>query len=829
MFDDESESKVLNHDGARIGQSELSKAEQSAISVASDALNSHQGLVCHYNPSPVGPAPGVFFPAKSFPLDRLLRDYLDREYPGGLYRHQERALRHILGGENTIVATQTSSGKSLIYLIPVFQALLGNPAATALFIYPQKALANDQQLKLRTVAEALFPLKKMLARHPHLVSRYDGATTEDIRSEVRAQVQIALTNPDMLHVAILQHHERHWSRFFRNLKYVIVDECHEYRGIFGTNVAYILRRLRQVCELNGSSPTFVATSATIRHPQEHLERLTGLPFCCVGPDSDGSLQGRKKFWIVSGPEHYYDLGRRLALDLARRGLSVLAFCPSRIAAERMLASVHSSKNDELPFVRVYRAGLSAQERESIEAGLRDRSVRLVFSTSALELGIDIGELDAVVCVGLPSSMMSLRQRAGRVARAGREGAIVLIPADTPIDSYYAAHPEELFSKENEPLALNLRNRRVVYCHYACAVKEVGGIEDRLRLETLGETMREVGKLRSDGALNEDIFYQSDPHMAVNIRSMGEGSYTLQCGREEIGQIDGFHLLREAYRKAIYRHGGVPYRVKDVVKGKRLILIERDYSRHDTNSFVQKQIRLKRRCAVLEYAQITVATVKIDVTEFPLNVVERDRSGQVVRQWQGSAGMPANTLPTEGTLLHVGRTLWDAVIGELGDSRAKSALASCERLISSLFPTISGPCDTQDYSSFSEVQKDGSAVIYLYDMVYDGVDLTTGAFDMMGQLIDKSLERLTTCDCATDEGCFRCIANPRVEEKASKEGTARLLRSLQRVIRIENPKVTLPAPDSTADVAPDAKVCCPACSATVAQGDRFCRNCGEKLA
>jgi DEAD/DEAH box helicase domain-containing protein len=384
-------------------------------------------------------------------------------------------------------------------------------------------------------------------------------------------------------------------------------------------------------------------------------------------------------------------------------------------------------------------------------------------------------------------------------------------------------------QENEPLALNLHNRRVVHCHYACAVKEVGGIEDRLRLESLGETMRQVGKLRSDGVLNADIFYQSDPHMAVNIRSMGEGSYTLQCRGEEIGQIDDFHLLREAYRNAVYRHGGVPYRVKDVVKGKRLIRLERDYSWHDTSSFVQKQIRLKGRRGVAEYAQITVATVDIDVTEFLLNVVEWDRSGQVVQQWQGSAGMPANTLPTEGTLLHLGRTLWDAIIGELDEPRAKSALTSCERLIASLFPTISGPCDTQDYSSFSEVQKDGSAVIYLYDMVYDGVDLTTGAFDMMQQLIDKCLERLTTCDCATDEGCFRCIANPRVEEKSSKEGTARLLRILQQLIRMETPKVTLPVPDSTADLAADAKASCPACNATLAQGDRFCRNCGEKLA
>ncbi len=814
----------------RIAAIQRSKATQggpSVIDLVELTLRSHQGLVRHYDPATLDRREPVSVPTSSLCLDGALCDYLNREYPSGLYRHQEQALRRVLRGENTIVATQTSSGKSLIYSIPVFQALLCDPAATALFIYPQKALANDQQLKLRAFADALFPLKKMLAEHPHLVSRYDGATERATRGETRDQVQIALTNPDMLHLGILQHHERHWSRFFGHLKYVILDECHEYRGIFGTNVAYILRRLRQVCELNGSSPTFIATSATIRHPQEHLLKLTGLPFCCVGFDSDGSRQGRKKFWIVSGPEHYYDLGRKLALDLARRDLSVLAFCPSRVAAERMLASVRSCKDDELPFVRVYRAGLSAQERESIEKGLRNRSVRLVFSTSALELGIDIGELDAVICVGLPSSMMSLWQRAGRVARGGKEGAIVLIPADTPIDSYYAAHPEELFAKENEPLALDLQNRRVVHCHYACAVKEVGGIEDRLRLGSLGETIGHVGKLRSDGALNADVFYMSDPHMAVNIRSMRGASYTLECRREEIGQIDDSHLLREAYRNAIYRHGGVPYRVKDVVKGK--VLLECDNSGHETSSRVQTQIRLKSRRAVAEYAQLTVATVRIDVTEFLLNVVERDRSGMVVRQWPGSAGMPANTLPTEGTLLHLGKTLWDAILGELDELRAKSALASCERLIASLFPTISGPCDTQDYSSFSEVQKDGSAVIYLYDMVYDGVDLTTGAFHMMGQLIDKSLERLTTCDCSTDEGCFRCIANPRVEKTSSKEDTARLLRILQRIVGTETPRVIPPVPDSTADLVPDSKSSCPACCATVAQGDRFCRNCGERLA
>ena len=214
-----------------------------------------------------------------------------------------------------------------------------------------------------------------------------------------------LTNPDMLHYAILAY-PANWERFLSRLRYVVVDECHEYRGIFGTNVSYLFRRLRTLCRQYGSSPTFIATSATVQSPQEHMERLTGVPFACVGPDEDGSSQGERKFWMVRPAEHPHDAGRKITLALAEAGLTVLTFSPSRTAAERMIArSGRDNKEAEPPFVRVYRAGLRAEEREEIEAGLRDRSVRAVFSTSALELGIDIGAIDVVVCVGLPTTMI----------------------------------------------------------------------------------------------------------------------------------------------------------------------------------------------------------------------------------------------------------------------------------------------------------------------------------------------------------------------------------------------------------------------------------------
>lgn|GEM_PF-475698 len=802
--------------------------QTSVIDVVKRTLTEFRNVRIHFDPPPEPATEGAYVSWTSIELDAAIQQFFESQFPRGLFRHQARAIDHVLKRVHTVVATRTSSGKSLIYALPVLQSLVQDPKSTAMFLFPQKALASDQLIKLRQQLAGVVPLANLLSVRQSFVSRYDGATPDNVRPQIREQAHIVLTNPDMLHLGILPWHEKHWSRFLANLKHVVIDEGHEYRGIFGTNVAYILHRLRQLCARYGSSPTFIATSATMADPQEHLGKLTGLPFTCVDSSYDGSRQGRKKFWMLSGQEHFYDLGRKVAMQLAEVGLSVLAFCPSRVAAERMLARILSAKEKEATaFVRVYRAGLSAQEREEIENGLRDKSVRVVFSTSALELGIDIGAIDVVLCIGLPNSMMSLWQRAGRTARAGKDGAVVFIPADTPIDSYYSAHPGELFAKSNEPLVLNLTNRRVVHQHYACAVREVGD-EDKLDLAILGDTMRKVKTLRAEGKLDEDIFYRSDPHRDINIRSMGEGSYKLICAGNEIGEIDQFHLLREAYRNAIYRHGGAAFRVKDVIKGSRKVILDRERSWNETTAFLQKKIRLKRRKSIADYSGVMIATVAIDVNEFLLNVVEKDRTGAVVNQWQGAAGMPGHFLPTEGTLILLRKPLWERIVTELGYQPARSALQSCERLFGSLFPTVSGPCDTQDFSSTSEIWSDGQAAIYLYDMVYDGVDLTTGAFDRISELVERSLDRLTSCDCTTDEGCFRCIANPRVPEPASKKATEALLIAIRAVVGSEEPVITRTTVTPLEELGPDAPLKCRACGTAMAATAKFCSNCGEKL-
>ena len=538
----------------------------STIDTVNCLLATDDGLTVCHDP-PADPATDGVFGSLPPGLHPELSDHLTRRYTRGLFRHQRAAAQHLFAGRHTVVATRTNSGKSLIYSIPVFDRLLTDPTSTALFLFPQKALANDQLQKFTAAADDLPSLARERAANPHLIARYDGATPTDERPGIREQVQILLTNPDMLHYAVLAY-PANWDRFLSRLRYVLVDECHEYRGIFGTNVGYLFRRLRALCKRSGSSPTFIATSATVQSPQEHLERLTGLPFACVGPDEDGSSQGERKMWMVRPEDHPYDAARKITLALAEAGLTVLTFCLSRTAAERMMArSGRENKDSEPPFVRVYRAGLTPAEREEIERGLRDRTVRAVFSTSALELGIDIGAIDVVVCVGLPTTMMSLWQRAGRAGRAGKQGAVILIPGQTPIDAYYSAHPDRLFERDHEPLVLNLNNQRVLHLHYACAAKEAGD-EGRLDTATLGPEIAAVKVHRDAGLLREEVFYLTGPHRSVRIRGTGDEAYKLICDKDEIGEIDPFHLLREAPRNGIYSHGGLRYRVQDVLSKER---------------------------------------------------------------------------------------------------------------------------------------------------------------------------------------------------------------------------------------------------------------------
>lgn len=794
----------------------------STIDTVTQLLAADDELSVCYDPHTVAASEGVFETAPSG-LHSELSNYLSRNFPRGLFRHQAAAVQHLLAGQNTVVATRTSSGKSLVYSIPVFDRLLNEPDSTALYLFPQKALANDQLQKFTAAADDIPSLARQRQKTPNLIARYDGATPDDQKPAIRAEGQVLLTNPDMLHYGLMAWHETHWQRFLSRLRYVVVDECHEYRGIFGTNVSHLFRRLRAVCAKYGSSPTFIATSATVEAPQEHMQRLTGLPFTCIGPDADGSSQGERKFWMVRPKEHPHDAGRKLTMALAEAGLTVLTFSPSRTAAEKMIArSGRDNQDSEPPYVRVYRAGLTSLEREDIERGLRDRTVRAVFSTSALELGIDIGAIDVVVCVGLPTTMMSLWQRAGRAGRAGKQGAVILIPGQTPIDAYHSAHPERLFSRNHEPLVLNLNNQRVLHQHYACAATEAGD-EARMDISTLGEEIAAVKAQRDAGSLREEVFYLTQPHRSIRIRGIGDEAYKLVCDKNEIGEIDPFHLLREAPRNGIYSHGGLRYRVTDVSERQRQVKLRREFSPHFTTSTIQTKLRVRRLPILSQHGRVVVAQAILDVNDFLLQVTEKHISGEVVRNYPG-AGMPNNWLPTEGTMLRLERPLWEEAVTRLGEPATKAGLDTIARLFGSLFPTVTGPCDTSDYSAKADVPRDGAPAVYLYDMVPYGVGLAVAACERMADLVVRAAEQVRSCACQSDEGCFQCVRNPQAEVPASKAATLALLEMISIELAIPSVISRLASDDGQ----PPSVGNCPKCQTPRPSTGKFCSNCGSNL-
>ena len=801
-------------------------SRNSVIDTVANVLANNASLQVSYDPPAQGPSAGEFVPLHQSSLHSGLSPLLSQFAPQGLYTHQHAAVESVLAQEHTVAATRTSSGKSMIFALPALDALLRDEQATSLFLYPQKALANDQLAKLQEQVGLVSGLASNQQAKPFLVSRYDGGTPSDYRKTIRDQVQLLLTNPDMLHLGILQHHETGWARFFANLKTVAIDECHEYRGIFGTNVAYVLRRLRQVCKLHGSDPTFVATSATIADPQAHLRNLVGCDFGLVDPGQDGSQQGRRKFWMVNSTEHHREAGRKLAISLVEQGLNVLAFCPSRTCAEQMLAKMRNSDGNLPEHVAVYRSGLTTEEREQTEAQLRRGEKKLVFSTSALELGIDIGCLDVVLCMGLPNSMMSLWQRAGRVARAGREGAIVLVPGESPLETYYSKRPEALFERECETLALNLTNQRVSCQHYTCAVHECGKGEDGLDFDVLGEQIQKIQALRDDGKLHRPEFYVNDPHPEVSLRNTGDKTYQIVCGNETIGELGSFHLLREAPRNALYRHNGRTYRVRDVIRGKCIVRVVPERTRNETTSFVQKTIRQKMPRRIREYPSLVLSLSRLEVIEYLKAVTEKDAKGKTVRM-HPAVGMPTHYLPTEGVCLVLKRELMEELQAAI-DVKLEVALASIERLMASLFPTVSGPCDSQDYSSGLDRTKTGELVIFLYDNVFDGVNLTELAFDRLADLLSNVRERIQSCECTSESGCVRCIADPMRETPSSKSAALEIISQLMDILSSEAPTESDFSEEERDLFNVPEEINCEGCQAKIAFDAKFCSNCGTPV-
>jgi DEAD/DEAH box helicase domain-containing protein len=544
--------------------------------------------VCAWERLPARPARTAPWPDG---LDPALRAALHARGIDALYTHQAAAVEAALRGEHVVVVTPTASGKTLCYNLPVLQRLRAEPQAQALYLFPTKALAQDQLAELRAWNEVLAA--------PVPVQTYDGDTARERRAAARRAGGIVLSNPDMLHVGILPHHTR-WAEFFRNLRFVVLDELHAYRGIFGSHMANVLRRLQRICRFYGSAPQFICTSATIANPQEHAERLLEQPVTLIGAALDGAPRGQKHFVLLNPPLIDPVLGLRRSLvleckDLAARligaGVQTIVFARARMTVELLLGYLREALTP-LPAaaaergergqgvwgeeaIHGYRGGYLPDERRAIEQGLRAGTVRGVVATNALELGIDIGQLDACVMAGYPGTIAGTWQQAGRAGRRAGVSLALLVASAAPLDQYIVTHPRYLFERSPENALINPDNLAILARHVECAVSELPfedgeGFGRFASLDELLDYLAAEGLVVRRGGRSvwiaeryaaEGVSLRTGASDTVVIQDRGgsEPPAEMQTPRV-IGQMDAASAPGLLHEGAVYMHEGQPYLV-----------------------------------------------------------------------------------------------------------------------------------------------------------------------------------------------------------------------------------------------------------------------------
>ncbi len=697
----------------------------------------------------------------------------------GLYPHQARALEALCAGRNVIVATGTASGKTLVYELAFAAEVLADPKATALYLAPTKALARDQ---LRAVRELRLPQLRAAV--------YDGDTPRADRPLIRRNANLVLSNPDMLHASILPDHGR-WADFFLRLSLVVVDEAHVCRGVFGSHVAHILRRLRRLVAHYGGEPRFVLASATVGNPGELAERLVGLPFEAV--TEDASPSGEKILALWNPPIVDEDSGaRRSALSdaarlmaaLAEAGVRSIGFTRSRRAAELLAEFVRR----ELPAglrgrVKAYRAGYLAEDRRELERRLAEGDLLAVASTSALELGIDIGALDAAVLVGYPGTRASMWQRIGRAGRREGPSVAVLVAQDEPLDQYLVGHPEDLLDRPPEAAVVDPTNRFVLEPHLACAAREHPLSDEELDrfwpgARAAAEHLVEDGELRRRGDRLHHVG-RSSPHRRVDIRSAGGRTFQIViAGTGEIlGTVDEARAYQQVHPGAIYLHQGEQFEVVELDLVGAVALVEPadpDFytqARDTTDVAVVEELR---RAETAGGVPMTYGVVEVSdqVVAFARTHVATGEILDVV-----PLALPPQRLQTRA----VWWTIPPAVLRRAGITEPvlPGAAHAAEHAAIGLLPLVA-TCDRWDVGGVSTpFHPDvAAAAIFVYDGYPGGAGIAERGFLDAERWLRATLETVRGCPCA--QGCPSCIQSPKCgngNEPLDKAGAIALLSAM----------------------------------------------------
>src|SRR5213083_2493049 len=594
--------------------------------------------------------PAIFaaFPSS---LDPRLVESLRSRGVQQLYSHQARAFEIVAKGENLVVVTPTASGKTLCYNLPVLQALVQQPDARVLYLFPTKALAQDQLAELNELAKTLPDLRMFT---------YDGDTPQDARRSVRARANLVLTNPDMLHSGILPHHTK-WATLFQNLRYVVIDELHAYRGVFGSHLANLLRRLHRICRHYGSAPQFIMASATIANPGELARLLVGEPVEEIA--ESGAPTGDKTFVCYIPPVVNPDLGIRapylgeaakLAIRLLRARIATIVFAQSRLATEVLLTSIKNGvadKTGDSGIVRGYRGGYLPTRRRAVEKGLRDGDVLGVVSTSALELGVDIGHLDVAVLAGYPGAIASLWQQAGRAGRRSGSSAAVFVATSAPLDQFMVTHPDYLFGTPPEHARVNPDNPFMLVTHLKCAAFELP-IGDSERFGEL-DVRRFLGALEDEGVLHHtgrNWHWSAETYPAdhTSLRTVTTDNFVVidttarddkQTKRRQIiAEVDWGSAFATIYPKAIYLVESEPYEVSELrfrEDEEKVAYVKRVNVDYFTDAITAKGVWILRRLVdrehpayLAEQGEVLVAEKVVGFKKIKMGTLENVGSGEV---------------------------------------------------------------------------------------------------------------------------------------------------------------------------------------------------------
>ena len=737
--------------------------------------------VTHWQVMPARPAKYDDYPDC---FDPALRAVLESRGVKRLYSHQRRALDLAQAGKDFVVITPTASGKTMCYNLPVLSEILRDNESRALYLFPTKALSSDQVAELYEIIKAMdAPIKAFT---------FDGDTPVSARKAIRQAGHIVVTNPDMLHAGILPHHTK-WVKLFENLKYIVIDEIHAYRGVFGSNLANVIRRLKRICEFYGAHPQFICCSATIANPRELAERLTGRPMELIA--ESGAPTGEKHviFYnppVVNRQRNIRESALKQTFGISRlllkNGVHSIVFARSRLMVEvlaRRLKDQCRNALGEAPNVRAYRGGYLPSLRHQIEQELRAGQVDIVVSTNALELGIDIGRLDVCVLCGYPGTIASTWQQAGRAGRRQGVSALIMVATSSPLDQYIIAHPEYFFSQPPEHALINPDNLYILLNHFKCAAYELP-FEDGEQFGDVEATPELLEYLCEQNILNHvgNRYYwtaEEFPQAGISLRSASDQNFmiidiSVPGKRRVIGEMDRFTVPMLLHQYAIYLHEGRQYQVEELDfddKKAYVRAVDVDYYT-DANLTVTMKVldvfREKPGVMAKAAGEVLVSSIVTLFKKMKLDTQENLGWGPVT--------LPELEMQTTACWW----TLPDSIADKYTREELQGAMVGISHIIEHIAPVFL-MCSPRDIGVVYHVRDPftNRPTLFLYDNCAGGVGLSDRVYEMDDELFKEARRMLMDCPCA--DGCPSCVGPPSDVGAGGKRIAIELLGELTNAV------------------------------------------------